>query len=239
MEKLYTDTLIIIPAYNEKDRITKVIDEINATLKGVSIVVIDDASTDNTAYYAKKSGAIVISHPYNMGYSAGLLTGLKYAKLINIKNVVFFDGDGQHIASEVKTLFRERKKTHSDIIIGSRFINKQDYNHGMFKTIGTKFFSGLIKIFSNKTITDPTSGFQLLNKKAINEYADMIGFLEYPDANLIIYMFKRGLKISETPVLMRERTDGVAMHSGFWRPIRYMFLVVYSFMLAALFSRAE
>jgi glycosyltransferase involved in cell wall biosynthesis len=232
-------SFFFFPAFNEESRIANVIDEINATLTGISIVVINDASRDDTAYNAKKAGATVISHPYNMGYSAGLMTGLKYAKLMDFEHVVFFDGDGQHIASEVKELFRESIKTGSDIVIGSRFINKQDYNHGMFKTIGTKFFTGLIKLFSRKKITDPTSGFQLLNKKAIKEYSNRIDYLEYPDANLIIYMFRKGLKISETPVRMRERTDGVAMHSGIWKPVRYMFLVVYSFMLAALFSRAD
>lgn len=239
MDTFYNNTLIIIPAYNEAARITKVIEEIHRDLPGAEILVVNDNSKDDTAQVARQSGAMVVSHPFNMGYSAGLLTGLVYAQSVNVDYAVFFDGDGQHIADEVIKLFQERDASHSDLVIGSRFMQKQDYHHGFFKSIGTNMFSGLIRLFARQRITDPTSGFQLLNRKAIQLYADMRGFPEYPDANLIIYMLRKGLKISETPVLMRSREDGVAMHSGFWKPIRYMILVIYSLMLAALFTRED
>ncbi len=74
-----------------------------------------------------------------MGYSAALLTGLEYAMNKTYDNTVWFDGDGQHIASEVKKLFARREETNSDIVIGSRFLNKTDYNHGFFKEYRYKF----------------------------------------------------------------------------------------------------
>ncbi|MCK5129869.1 MAG: glycosyltransferase family 2 protein [Clostridiales bacterium] len=235
----FKNTLIIIPAYNEQDRINQVVCEIKKYLHNATILVVNDSSSDETARNAKISGAQVISHPYNMGYSAALLTGLKYAKSLNFENAVLFDGDGQHIAQEVKSLFKKKESTKSDIVIGSRFINKQDYNHGVFKTFGTKLFSLLIRIFTGKKITDPTSGFQLLGENAIGLYSDMVNFPEYPDANLIIFLMKRGLNIAETPVKMRERSDGLSMHRGIWRPIKYMVLVLYSLLLAAFFTKSK
>ena len=239
MKQNYNNTILIIPAYNEEPRIQDVIKEIKNDLPESSVLVVNDNSKDNTAQKAKQAGAEVISHPYNMGYSAGLLTGLKYAKSSGFEYAVLFDGDGQHIADEVKKLFAEKEKSNADIIIGSRFLKKQDYNHGLFKTIGTGLFRMLIRIFTGRKITDPTSGFQLLNKQAIGMYSEMAGFPEYPDANLIIYMLRKGFTISETAVLMRERSDGESMHQGVWRPIRYMILVLYSLLLAALFSKKD
>lgn len=239
MDTSFKDTVIIIPAYNEQERIVFVIDEVRTELPEVSIVVVNDNSKDETAKKAKEKDVTVISHPYNMGYSAALLTGLKFAYYKGFNNAVLFDGDGQHIASEIKTLFNEQKSSQSDIVIGSRFIVKSDYNHGFLKTIGTNLFSSLIKAFTKKRITDPTSGFQLLNKKVIKAYTQMSGFPEFPDANLIIYVLKKGLTVSETPVKMRLREDGESMHSGIWNPIKYMILMLYSLLLAAVFTRRE
>lgn len=239
MNKNYKNTLIIVPAYNEEPRILDVIAEIKSDLPESSVLVVNDNSKDDTPVKAKNAGAQVISHPYNMGYSAGLLTGLKYAKSSGFEYAVLFDGDGQHIAAEVEKLFDEKEKSNADIVIGSRFLKKQDYDHGLFKTMGTSLFRLLIRIFTGKHITDPTSGFQLLNKQAIGMYSEMVGFPEYPDANLIIYMIRKGFTISETAVLMRERSDGESMHRGVWRPIKYMTLVLYSLMLAALSSKKK
>lgn len=230
-------TIIIIPCYNEAGNIEKVIDEISRDLPDFDILIVDDNSADNTRNVVKNKGIRVVSHPYNMGYSAALLTGLEYAMIKSYDNAVLFDGDGQHIASEVNKLFDKRKETNSDIVIGSRFLNKSDYNHGFFRTLGTNLFSQLIRLFTGEKISDPTSGFQLLNRSIILNYANMKGFPEYPDANLLIYIIKKGCTVSEAPVKMREREDGQSMHAGIWNPIRYMFMMMYSLLLAAIFTR--
>ena len=234
MENYLVKTLVVIPTYNEEGRIGQVIDEIKSTLPLCKVAAINDYSRDDSEAEAKAHGAIVINHPYNMGYSAALLTGLGYALNKGYEYVVFFDGDGQHIAAEVKELYKQMASQDADMIIGSRFLKPSDYHHGAFKTMGTKLFSTLIKLFTKKKVTDPTSGFQLLNRKAIACYLEIAGYLDYPDANLIVAMIKKGIKLSEVAVKMRSREDGESMHGGIWKPISYMVLVVYSVLLAAL-----
>ena len=237
MDIYYRKALIIIPAYNEEGRIGKVINEIKEDLPLCSVAVVNDYSKDGTEDEIIAHGAKVINHPYNMGYSSALLTGLSYAVAHGYGYAVFFDGDGQHIASETKRLFEKLVDEDKDMVIGSRFLNPTDYHHGIFKTMGTKLFSGLIRVFAGTRITDPTSGFQLLNSKAIHAYLKCAAYLDYPDANLLIALLKRGIGIAEVAVKMRSREDGESMHGGLWRPIRYMVLVIYSVLLAALSNK--
>ena len=98
----------------------------------------------------------------------------------------------------------------------------------LFRRIGTKIFEILIKIFCNKKIADPLSGFQCINKNVIKKYAEMGQYPEYPDANLIIEMLREGYKISEVPVKMRIRTAGESMHGGILKPIKYMINMFYT-----------
>ncbi len=234
MENYLIKTLVIIPTYNEEGRIGRVIDEIKSTLPLCKVAVINDFSHDDSEKEGIEHGAIVINHPYNMGYSSALLTGLGYALSKGYEYAVFFDGDGQHIASEVKNLFNQMSIDSADMIIGSRFLKPSDYKHGVLKTLGTKLFSSLIRMITGKKVTDPTSGFQLLNRKAIAAYLEIAAYLDYPDANLIVAMLKKGISLSEVAVKMRSREDGESMHGGIWKPIRYMVLVSYSVLLAAL-----
>ena len=86
----------------------------------------------------------------------------------------------------------------------------------------------LIKIFCKKTIADPLSGFQCLNKKVIEKYSKMGEYPEFPDANLVIEMLLSGYRIEETPVKMRIRKNGVSMHGGIIKPIKYMVNMFYT-----------
>ena len=214
--------LIIIPAYNEEENIEKVLDEIKKDINYADILVINDSSTDKTKKIVNKKKIKCITNIYNLKYALSIQVGIKYAYYNNYDYVIQMDADGQHIAKEALKLYKEIKKSNSDIVIGSRYMKDYGYKCPLFRRIGTKMFELLIKLFCKQTIKDPLSGFQCLNKKMIKKFALYENYPEYPDANLIIELLMEGCKIKEIPVRMRLRENGVSMHSGIIKPLKYM-----------------
>lgn len=220
--------LVIIPAYNEEENILNVIADLKTNFSEADILVINDCSKDNTENLLIENNINYLNTPFNLGYSGVVQTGFKYAVKNDYDYVAQFDGDGQHIASELKKMYYEIKQNNFDLVVGSRFLKETDYNHSFFRSIGTNLFRRLIKISCGQNITDPTSGLQVLNKKIYNEYSKIYNYPEYPDANLLIRIIKKGYKVREIPVNMRERIAGVSMHAGIWKPIKYMIKMFYS-----------
>lgn len=222
--------IFVIPAFNESKHIEKVILDIRKNMPNADIVVTNDYSTDNTKEIVENLGIPCLNVPFNMGYAMAVQTGIKYAYEHDYDFVIQFDADGQHLASEAKKLINKYKKSDSNIIIGSRFLEKTDYKHPLFRKIGTKLFQLIIKWFCKENITDPTSGFQLLDKNVIKYYSKIGNYPEFPDANLIIEMLLKDYKISEVAVKMKENDEGKSMHSGIIKPIKYMINVIYTIM---------
>lgn len=220
--------LIIIPAYNEEDNIQRVIDEVKKDINYADILIINDCSKDSTLDIVKKNKVKCITNIYNMKYAMSIQTGIKYAYYNDYDYVVQMDADGQHIAHEAEKLYQECRKGEFDIVIGSRYLKDLGYPCPFFRKLGTKLFSFIIRIFCKKKIADPLSGFQCLNKKVIKKYASLGGYPEYPDANLVIEMLMSGYTLKEVPTEMRLREAGESMHGGIIKPIKYMFVMVYS-----------
>lgn len=227
MKKNSDKILFIIPAYNEAENIEKVLKEIKKDVDYADILVINDCSKDNTAEIVKANGVKCITNVFNMRYAMAVQTGIKYAKNNDYDYVIQMDADGQHIAKEAEKLYKEIKNSNADIIIGSRYLVDTGYPCPFFRRLGTKIFSGLIKLFCGEKIADPLSGFQCLNKKVIDRYSKIGNYPEFPDANLVIEMLREGYTIKEVPVKMRLREAGESMHGGIIKPIKYMINMVY------------
>lgn len=226
--------LIVMPAHNEEENIAEVIDEIKEDLPQIDLLVINDASTDRTQIIVEEKNVKCINLPFNLGYSLAVQTGIKYANENEYDFVIQMDADGQHIPSEAKKLLKCMEKDNPDIVIGSRFLENTEYKHGAMRKLGTNILSGLIRIICHKKIKDPTSGFQCINKKAIQHFAKIGNYPEFPDANLIIELFLDGYEICEVPIKMRERKYGVSMHRGIIRPIKYGIKVFYNIIIVVL-----
>jgi glycosyltransferase involved in cell wall biosynthesis len=224
--------LFVIPAYNESKNIEKVINEIKKDVSYADILVVNDYSKDNTKEIVESLGIQCITLPFNVKYAMAVQTGIKYAYQNDYDYVIQFDADGQHIAKEAEKLLNKMKETNCDIVIGSRFLEKTDYPHSFFRMVGTKIFTFLINLFCNKKITDPTSGFQCLNKKVIKRYAS--NYPEFPDANLIMEMIYEGYDIQEITANMRIRENGESMHGGIIKPVKYMILILYTIIIILL-----
>lgn len=226
--------LTIIPAYNEAENIQKVLDELKRDFPETDILVINDCSKDNTKEIVVSNNINCITTAFNLNYAYAVQTGIKYAKKYNYDYCLMFDGDGQHIAKEAKKLVDKIKESNCDIVIGSRYLEKGNYNAPKLRKIGTSFFIGLIKLSCHTKISDPLSGFQVINKRVIEKYSRMGEYPEFPDANLIIEMLLDGYNIEEVSVKMRNREFGESMHGGIIKPIKYMIVMLYTIVILIL-----
>lgn len=229
--------LTIIPAYNEAQNISQVIEELSRDFPETDILVVNDCSSDDTEGIVRSTGVCCVSQPFNMGYAAALQTGFKYAVHHNYDYIIQFDGDGQHIADEARKLYQHATTHNFDVVIGSRYIGQTGYKNSFFRNLGTNFFRWLISVFCAKTIYDPTSGLQVLSRKYYTIFSSMNGYAEYPDANLLIELLKSGAIVDEVPVKMRNRIAGESMHGGIVKPIKYMILMTYSIFIVLLRKR--
>jgi len=215
------DTLILLPAFNEESNIGRVIALVHDALPNTTIVVIDDGSRDATVDRALEAGAIVLSLPYNLGYGVALQTGYKYALRAGFQYVVQLDADGQHNPACMPRLLEYVRDGKSDLCIGSRFLEGGTYAIPLARRAGMFVFRRLASLLLGQTITDPTSGFQAMNRRVLELYAHDSYPVDYPDVDVIVMLHRHGVRIAELPVTMFP-SAGKSMHAGL-RPLYYLF----------------
>lgn len=212
---------VIIPAYNESGRIGRTIEGIRR-FSDADIIVINDGSTDSTAAEAANAGAIVIDLTSNLGYGAALQTGYKYALRHGYAFAVQLDADGQHDPSSMRSLLDPVLNNDMDATIGSRFADLGNYKAPLVRRLGMRFFAGVTSLITGRKITDPTSGFQALNRRVMEFYASEMFPVDYPDADVIIMLHREGFRFKEVPVLMHNAAKR-SMHGGVMKPLYYIF----------------
>ena len=147
--------------------------------------------------------------PINLGIGGAVQTGYKYAWENGYDMAVQVDGDGQH-DPEFLELMAEYLESHQvDMVIGSRFIEKQGFQSSGMRRVGIRFFSGLIRLMTGKTITDPTSGLRMAGRNVIELFSKDYP-RDYPEPESVVAILRKGLKVAEVPVIMREREGGVS-----------------------------
>lgn len=203
--------LIIIPCYNEEAALPALLAELNALdIPGhyqTEIAIINDCSADSTYLIAEKFGATVLNLPVNLGIGGAVQTGLLYAHAHHFNIAVQMDGDGQHPPSELNKLLNCYETNRANLVIGSRFIEKQGFQSSLFRRLGIGYFHWLNKVFTGQNIFDSTSGFRLFDAKAIQAAARYYPD-EYPEPESLVFFAKAGLTIQETPVIMAKRNGG-------------------------------
>jgi len=200
-------TAAIIPAYNEEAALSFLLDELTVYIAPVDVIVINDGSTDATSAVARSKGAIVLDLPCNIGVGGAVQTGFKYAFDRGYEYVIRIDGDGQHPPSEIPELMDEMKKGTADLVIGSRFIGGSSYVNTHIRSIGIKSLAVLLSIICRSRITDPTSGFWMINRQLLyyfsNDYPT-----EYPEPEAVALLRRHGFSYKEKSVRFRPRTTG-------------------------------
>ena len=208
-----TATLVLIPACNEAERLGAVLDGVARTVPEAVRLVVDDGSVDATAAVASRHGAEVVRHPFNLGYGAALQTGYHYARRHGCDRLVQLDADGQHDPASIPTLLAALD-AGADVVVGSRYRDERTPPTALGRRLGARALSWLVTTWTGVPITDPTSGFQALDARAL-ETMVLDHFPEdYPDADVLIMLARHGLKLAEVPVRMHPRAGGVSMHRG-------------------------
>lgn len=213
--------LVIIPAFNEGRHIEKVVKDVRRAFSEGRILVVNDGSTDQTSDIARNAGVIVLDLPVNIGYGGAVQTGFRFAAEHGYSAVITLDGDTQHDPDSIHNLIAAAKQTGADVVIGSRFL-EGNYKMSFIRRIGVQIFSIIATRYTGITFTDPTSGFQILNRKAFSYLSEGDNYpLDYPDVNIIMAMHKMKFTVNEAPVTMREKPEGKSMHSGY-KPLIYV-----------------
>jgi glycosyltransferase involved in cell wall biosynthesis len=214
--------LIVIPAFNEEENIHAVVQEIRREVPEAVVLVVNDGSWDQTETRARNAGAKVLTHPFNMGYGVTLQTGYKYALKYRFDQILQMDGDGQHDPRYLPVLLREVREGRADVVIGSRFLGEGDYRPARLRQMGICLFRWVASFLCGQKITDPTSGYQALNRRAV-EFCARDSFPgDYPDADVLVMMHRAGLRLREIPVRMHPNARGRSMHSGL-KPLYYIY----------------
>jgi len=191
---------IILPAYNEGENLEELLPQIYKILgEDIEIVVIDDASTDNTSEIACCYKAKVIRNPYNMGNGASIKRGIREAKN---EILVLMDADGQHLPSEIPKLLKEIDSF--DMVIGERDVSSQDW----WRYLANKVFNFLASYVSGIKIKDLTSGFRVVKKSKAKKFLYLLpnGF-SYP-STLTLSFIKAGYPVKFIPVKVEKRKKG-------------------------------
>jgi len=200
--------IAIVPAYNEEACIGQVLDEIREFDLGLSVVVIDDGSIDRTAQVARDRGAHVLRLPFNLGIGGSVQTGFRYAWENGYELAVRVDGDGQHDPSQLALIIGPVLADEADICVGSRYRERGDgFRSSAPRRIGIRILAATVSMLTRQKVTDPTSGFQALNRKAITLFAADYPH-DYPEVEALVMLIRHRLRLKEVPVQMRPRAAG-------------------------------
>jgi len=229
--------LVIIPAYNEEKSIEKVIIKLQADYPKADYLVINDCSKDNTLQVLKDCKASFLNLPLNLGIGGGVQSGYKYALQNGYDIAIQIDGDGQHDTSYLEKVIAPIVAGNADIVIGSRFIDKEGFQSSGIRRIGIRFLSMLIYLCCGTKVNDVTSGFRAVNRKYIELYANEYP-VDYPEPEAIVRASLEGAKIVEMPVVMKERQAGESSISS-WKSIYYMIKVSLAIILCRIANRRK
>jgi glycosyltransferase involved in cell wall biosynthesis len=201
------DLLIIIPAYNEEASIARVVHEVQATLPGTRILVIDDCSLDGTRVLAKHAGAEVLPMPHHLGLGGCVQAGYKLAFELDYEYVVRIDGDGQHDPAYIPMIIDALKSSGCDMVIGSRFSNGDGEYTNWARALGIWLFRLVLRPILGKPVHDPTSGFVGVKRTALAVFSRSFP-LEYPEIEALVVLQRKRFTFQEVPVRMRPRQGG-------------------------------
>jgi len=215
----------LVPAFNEEANVGRVVDEIRAVDPSLDVVVVDDGSYDHTAEVAHRHGAIVVRLPFNLGIGGAVQTGFRFAFEHGYDLAVRVDGDGQHDPSQLDRILAPVLADEADIAVGSRFAEPADgYRSSRSRRVGIRLLAWVVSRIVGRRVTDTTSGFQALNRRAIELFAHDYPH-DYPEVEATIMVSRHRLRSVEVPVSMRERGGGRSSITAL-RSVYYMVKVL-------------
>ncbi|OIH96954.1 glycosyltransferase family 2 protein [Curtobacterium sp. MCBA15_001] len=211
---LLQQTLIVMPAYNESAVVGDVVGEVQAALPGVTVLVVNDGSADDTAAVARRAGATVLDLPFNLGVGGAMRAGFKYAVANGFRYAVQVDSDGQHDPAGVPQILDALQR--NDVVIGARFAGVGDYETRGPRRWAMVVLASVVSRIARTRLTDTTSGFRGAGPRALELFA-----AHYPAEYLgdtvesLVLAARAGCSIEQIPVAMRVRAGGTPSHAPF------------------------
>lgn len=221
--------LIIIPAYNEEANIERVADDLAANYPGYDYLIVNDCSSDSTEAILERRGFNYISLTTNLGIGGAVQSGYLYAAENGYDITVQLDGDGQHDPAYIEKLIEPIENGCADIVIGSRFIEKNGFQSSAARRAGIRIIGGVIRLCCGVKVTDPTSGFRACGKAATEFFSENYAN-DYPEPEAVVSSALAGFRVKEIPVVMRERGGGVSSINVI-RSVYYMIKVSLSLLI--------
>lgn len=201
--------LVVVPAWNEQSSVGRVVAEVKATKPTFDVLVVDDGSGDETSAVAQAAGALVCRLPFNLGVGGAMRAGYRYALRNDYDVVIQVDADGQHDPAYLDTLLAGL--AGSDIVIGARFAGEGDYPARGPRRWAMALLAFVLSRLSRTRLSDVTSGFRAMNRRAIRVFAT-----HYPAEYLgdtvesLVIAIRTGCRVTQVPVAMRNRSGGTA-----------------------------
>jgi glycosyltransferase involved in cell wall biosynthesis len=230
--------LAIVPAYNEAGAIADTVTEIRRHAPGFDVVVVDDGSTDGTGDIARRTGAQVLQLPFNVGIGGAVQAGYVFAAENDYEVAVQVDGDGQHDPRCLQVLLDHlRSKPELNMVTGSRFISADGdgYRSSASRRLGIRIFGRILSAVVGRTVTDPTSGLRMTDRRGIELFARDYPH-DYPEVEAVLLLHHHRLTAEEIPVRMRERQSGVSSINAS-RSAYYMIKVLLAIFVGLLRTR--
>jgi glycosyltransferase involved in cell wall biosynthesis len=229
--------LAIVPAYNEAGSIMATIQDLQRHAPTFDVLVVDDGSTDDTARLARGAGARVLRHPFNLGIGGAVQSGYLFALRNDYDVAVQVDGDGQHDARHIADLFAHLRRTPElNLVTGSRFMaDGEGYRSSKSRRVGIRLFARILSAITRRPVTDPTSGFRMADRQAIELFARDYPH-DYPEVEAVLLMHAHRLEGAEIPVEMRPRRAGTSSINAS-RSVLYMVKVLLAVFVGLLRAR--
>lgn len=222
----------IVPAFDEEDAIVDTLRRLRAEAPGVTVVVVDDGSSDRTGELARAEGATVLTMPFNVGIGGALRAGFRWADAQGAAWAVQVDADGQHDPAQIGVLVAPLTEG-ADLVVGSRFAGRGTYEAGAVRRQAMSLLTITLRVLSGRSFTDTSSGFRAFSPHALGYFARHYPAEYMESVEALLMACYAGLRVVEVPVTMRSRSGGRAST----RRLRlvYHYLRIY----AVLFSSAS
>jgi hypothetical protein len=200
--------LLLIPAYNEEGAIRRVIAEAREVQPGLPVLVVNDCSKDATVTAAREVGAEVLSLPCHLGLGGCVQAGYKFAYDRGYSVVVRIDGDGQHDPRDIARLLDRLESSGAEMVIGVRSPNSNNgFKTSLLRRIGIYCFKLMLKPILGRPVSDPTSGFVAVNRRALELFSHTFP-LEYPEIEALVVLQRKAFRFEEVECVMRPRMAG-------------------------------
>jgi glycosyltransferase involved in cell wall biosynthesis len=218
---------IIIPAKNESQGLSLILPEIKRLYPQAEIIVVDDASTDNTASVASSLGASVVTHPYSKGNGAAIKTGLRQA---SGDVIVCMDADGQHQPNEISILLAKLNDGY-DMVVGARSRAGQA---GVHRSFANGFYNRFATWMVGQKVEDLTSGFRAVRRDKFVEFISLLpNKFSYP-TTITMSFFRAGYSVAYVTIDVLKRLEGTQSHVRIWQDgVRFLLII---FKIGTLFS---